>query len=271
MTISVNSNRSALNALQTLARGNDPLAASQTRPGAKAGEGRERSAPAVQAPRADAGSLIATKRSLDRAASVSDVALASAGTVSSLIETLRQLAAEAAGAATEPATRQRLDTDFRAGLRQIDRVVQHASFDGANLLNGSTAGDLRFSLDAQTQLSLSAYDLTLGGPVVRVGAETGLGSADEAAVASAALEASHTNVASVLEGLGAQSRQVEAHTRFVSRLRDAAGAGESGQVEAGLSKEGARLQALHVQQQLSGQRLSIANQAPQIVLQLFRA
>jgi flagellin len=41
-------------------------------------------------------------------------------------------------------------------------------------------------------------------------------------------------------------------------------------VDADLAKESARLQALQVQQQLGAQALSIANSAPQIILQLFR-
>jgi flagellin len=41
-------------------------------------------------------------------------------------------------------------------------------------------------------------------------------------------------------------------------------------VDADLAKESARLQALQVSQQLGAQALSIANEAPQIVLSLFR-
>jgi flagellin len=41
-------------------------------------------------------------------------------------------------------------------------------------------------------------------------------------------------------------------------------------VDAELARERARLQALQVQQQLGAQALSIANQAPQIILSLFK-
>jgi flagellin len=41
-------------------------------------------------------------------------------------------------------------------------------------------------------------------------------------------------------------------------------------VDADLAKESARLQALQVQQQLSIQTLSIANQRPTVLLSLFR-
>jgi len=41
-------------------------------------------------------------------------------------------------------------------------------------------------------------------------------------------------------------------------------------VDADMEEEAARLQSLQVQQQLSTQSLSIANQAPQNILSLFR-
>ena len=41
-------------------------------------------------------------------------------------------------------------------------------------------------------------------------------------------------------------------------------------VDADMAKESAQLQALQVQQQLGAQALSIANQAPQVILQLFK-
>ena len=47
-------------------------------------------------------------------------------------------------------------------------------------------------------------------------------------------------------------------------------AGIGNLVDADLAKESARLQALQVQQQLGVQALSIANQAPQVILSLFK-
>ena len=57
---------------------------------------------------------------------------------------------------------------------------------------------------------------------------------------------------------------------FVSKLTDVLTTGVGNLVDADLAKESARLQALQVQQQLGAQALSIANQAPQIILSLFK-
>ncbi|MNN66936.1 Flagellin [compost metagenome] len=73
-----------------------------------------------------------------------------------------------------------------------------------------------------------------------------------------------------LAELGAQSKQVEKHNTFVSKLMDSLEVGIGNLVDADMAKESARLQALQVQQQLGAQALSIANQAPQIILSLFK-
>ena len=78
------------------------------------------------------------------------------------------------------------------------------------------------------------------------------------------------NVNQALGNLGSQAKQIDAHLNFVSKLTDVLEAGVGNLVDADLAKESARLQALQVQQQLGAQALSIANSAPQIILQLFR-
>ncbi|PZQ50913.1 MAG: flagellin, partial [Novosphingobium pentaromativorans] len=57
---------------------------------------------------------------------------------------------------------------------------------------------------------------------------------------------------------------------FTSKLSDVVETGIGNLVDADLAKESAKLQALQVQQQLGVQALSIANQAPQTILSLFR-
>jgi flagellin len=85
-----------------------------------------------------------------------------------------------------------------------------------------------------------------------------------------ALDTSIANVNQALGNLGAQAKQIEAHTAFVSKLSDTLEAGVGNLVDADLARESARLQALQVQQQLGVQALSIANQAPQVILSLFK-
>ena len=69
---------------------------------------------------------------------------------------------------------------------------------------------------------------------------------------------------------GSAQKRVDIQNTFVTDLTDALNAGISALTDADLEEASARLQSLQVQQQLGIQALSIANQAPQAILALFR-
>ncbi|WP_371060930.1 flagellin [Rhodosalinus sp. 5P4] len=69
---------------------------------------------------------------------------------------------------------------------------------------------------------------------------------------------------------GSVQGRVETQSDFVSKLTDSLKSGIGALVDADMEEASARLQALQVQQQLATQSLSIANQAPQQLLALFR-
>lgn len=70
--------------------------------------------------------------------------------------------------------------------------------------------------------------------------------------------------------LGQAEKSIERQQSFLTELTDIQDAGVGKLVDADMEEEAARLQALQVQQQLASQSLSIANQAPQNILSLFR-
>ena len=69
---------------------------------------------------------------------------------------------------------------------------------------------------------------------------------------------------------GSNGAQIATQSNFVSKLTDSMKAGIGAMIDANMEEASAKLQALQVQQQLGIQALSIANQAPQNVLALFR-
>jgi len=69
---------------------------------------------------------------------------------------------------------------------------------------------------------------------------------------------------------GSAQKRIDIQRDFVSSLSDSLKAGIGSMVDADMEEASARLQALQVQQQLGIQALSIANQAPQNILALFR-
>ncbi|WP_322893024.1 MULTISPECIES: flagellin [unclassified Yoonia] len=71
-------------------------------------------------------------------------------------------------------------------------------------------------------------------------------------------------------GFGSTQGRIETQSEFIGQLTEALRSGIGTLVDANMEEASARLQALQVQQQLGIQSLSIANQAPQTILSLFR-
>lgn len=69
---------------------------------------------------------------------------------------------------------------------------------------------------------------------------------------------------------GSVQGRIDTQADFISSLSDSLKTGIGSLVDANMEEASARLQALQTQQQLGVQALSIANQAPQTILQLFR-
>ena len=274
MSNSVHSNASALVALQNLNQINDRMAATQNRisTGLKVEGAKDNSAiwAIAQNQRADLGALEAVKTSLDRATSLADVTLAAGESISDLIIEMRQKAAAASDPSQTPESRAAYNDDFQSLVRSVQQFADSASFDGVNLLDASETAPLAFlaNVDAVDTITIDPQDFTdagLGLDSVDLLTETG------AAAALTAIDTALATVNSSMAVLGAQSKQIETHNTFVTKLMDSLETGIGKLVDADLAKESARLQALQVQQQLGVQALSIANQAPQMILSLFRS
>jgi flagellin len=210
--------------------------------------------------------------SLDRATSVAAVSMTAGESVSDILVQMKEKVIAALDPSIDVGSRNALNSDYKSLLRQITQVIGSAAFDGANILNGSLAADIRFlaSADAASFVTLSVKNMSLGGLIVTLGAATSINTVTNATAVMTALTNSLANVNAALGDIGAQARQIEAHQVFVSKLTDVLETGVGNLVDADMAKEGARLQALQVQQQLGAQALSIANTAPNIVLSLFR-
>lgn len=79
-----------------------------------------------------------------------------------------------------------------------------------------------------------------------------------------------TNTIGAAAKFGSAQKQIESQGMFVQTLVDSLTTGIGAMVDADMESASAKLQALQVQQQLGVQSLSIANQAPQSLLSLFR-
>jgi len=210
--------------------------------------------------------------SLDRANSIAEVSMTAGESVSDLLVQLKEKVVAAMDTSLDGSARTALDSDFKSILRQIAQVTQNASFDGANMLDGTIPSNIQFlaNAEANSYITLAAQNMSLGGLIVTIPDTASLATVTLAADVLSQLNDSIINVNQALGNMGSQAKQISAHSRFVSQLTDVLETGVGNLVDADLAKESARLQALQVQQQLGAQALSIANQAPQIILSLFR-
>lgn len=276
MTLSVNTNQPALIALQNLNKTNDDMQGVQSRinTGLAISSAKDNAAvwSIAQEQRADMNALSAVKMSLDRATSVADVALAAGESVSDLLNLMREKVVAAKDTSLTTSSRVALNADFQGLIKNLAQVLSSATFDGANLLNGSLTSDISFLADADagTSITLNLQNLSLGGTINTLTATDDILDVTNASGVLTRLDATMSAVNQAVGNIGTQAKQIEAHNSFVSRLNDVLETGVGNLVDADLAKESARLQALQVKQQLGAQALSIANNAPQIILSLFK-
>ncbi|MDX9998154.1 MAG: flagellin [Phenylobacterium sp.] len=282
MAISVHTNNSAMIALQNLNKTSGALADVQGHisTGLRIQNAKDNASvwAIAQGQRADIGALASVRMSLERAQSISEVTLSAGESVSDLLVQLKEKVVAAMDPSLDAQARTALNSDFQSLLRQIKQVVDNAEFDGANMLKGTITTSIKFlaNAEATSSVTLSAKTFSMstngGGPYITFSyPSSNILTKTQASLNLARVNASLANVNQALGDLGAQAKQIENHTLFVNKLSDVLTAGVGNLVDADLAKESARLQALQVQQQLGAQALSIANQAPQVILSLFRS
>jgi len=275
MTISVQNNSSALLALQNLNRTTDQLAQTQQQISTTLKVAKPSDDPIVwataQGQQVDINGLASVTQSLNRASSISDVALSAGQSVVDLLNQLKQTALSAQDAQLDATSRQSLNTDFTGLLQRITTTLQNASFDGANLLDGSS-GNLNFlaSADASQSVTLPAKDLSLGGGIISLSATASVTTASAASLMTGQIDAAIANVTSALADIGDQSKLINAHATLVQNLSTVLQSGMGDLIDADTAADSARLAALQVQQQLSQQTLGVANSMPSVLLSLFR-
>jgi flagellin len=88
--------------------------------------------------------------------------------------------------------------------------------------------------------------------------------------AATSFQANQNLIGGALNTVGAEVNYVANQIGYNNDKIDALNAGLGSLVDADLAKESAQLQALQIRQQLGTQALSLANQAPQTLLSLFK-
>ena len=277
MAFSVNTNVGAMVALQNLNSTQSSLMTTENRinTGLKVASAKDNAAvwAIAQGQRAVSGSLNSVISSLQRGQSTVDVALSAGTSVSDLLNQMKEKALAASDATLDTASRSALNDEFTSLRDQINKVVNNATFNGANMLQsaGTTVQALA-NADATAVITVAAQDLSLGGTVLTSSLGTGatINTVASATAMIATVNTAITAVASAMGKLGTGDKALASHLTFIQSLQNTIDAGIGNLVDADLAKESANLQALQTKQQLGIQALSIANQSSSILLGLFR-
>ncbi|MBM2575676.1 flagellar protein [Jannaschia sp. Os4] len=274
---SINTNASAMNALSTLRMINSSLTDTQGRvsSGLKVQSAKDNAAyfSISETMRSDSGMYRAIDESLTLTKNSVSTGRLGAETVVGLAQ---QFVDRLAFAQQEGVDREKVQAELDGLVAQIDTTIKQSSFNGQSMVDSTTAvtvvtgvtrdgGTFATSTMTITPVDLTAIHTALDGIAIANG--------DDAATMAAALTAAEAQLANAIEGatsLGVAENSIETQQEFLSSLSDRLDSGIGAMVDADMEEEAARLQSLQVQQQLATQSLSIANQAPQNILSLFR-
>ena len=273
--LSVNTNTGAMVALQYLNKTEADLQTTQSHinSGLKVAGPKDNGAvyAIAQNMRGNVAGYAAVSDSLNRGVSTVDVAISAGQSISDLLNELKGKALAAADASLDTASRNALNADFTALRDQITTIVQNASFNGTNLVDGTTANiQALASADGSKKITAAAQTLKLSGSIVTVKSTSTISTTGKASTMVSTINSSIQNVNASLAKLASSSKKFSIQSSFVSKLVDTLNGGIGNLVDADMAVESAKLQSLQVRQQLGVQALSIANSAPSITLSLFR-
>jgi flagellin len=297
---SINTNASALTALQSLNASNKALETTQSRisTGFRVAEASDNAA---------YWSIATTMRSDNKANSVVQDALGlGAGKVDTaytgmkaaigVVDQIKEKVLMAKTASTDD--RAKIQTEISSLQEQLKDSIGGATYAGSNLLkNASTDTTLSvmtsYNRDSAGAVTTGTINVNINNTRL-IGTTAGAGILDKAATGGTAIldiKVSGTGAATTGTGfddlltgietalksmatgaaeLGAAKSRIDMQKDFVSKMSDSIERGVGQLVDADMNKESTRLQALQVQQQLGIQALSIANSNTQSILSLFR-
>ena len=273
--LSVNTNTGAMTALQNLTKTGAEMTQVQNaiNTGMKVATAKDDGATyaIAQNMRSNVAGYAAVTDSLNRGMSAVDVALSAGQSISDLLIQMKQKALASADVSLDTASRQAMNQDFVALRDQITTIVKNAVFNGFNLVDGSTNNiQALASADGTRKVTCAAQKLTLSGSIVTVKTTSTISTQAKASTMVSTIQATLANVNSALAKLSSGSKKFSIQVAFTGKLTDTLSTGIGNLVDADMAKESALLQSLQVKQQLGVQALSIANQAPQTILSLFR-
>ncbi len=271
---SVNTNMGAMVALQSLNRTNESLNVTQKRisTGLRVNDAKDDGAAfaVAQAVRADVAGINAANEQLGGVKGILDTALSGLNKVSETMVKVRETLVRLADDTLNADQRGQYEAQYEQLQTQITNFIEDATYNGRTLLaTAAPGGDITTTRnESGTTYTIAAVDGA--GTLIVAAAPTDAAGAQAALADGGNFDTVQTAISDALNQFGSDARYIDAQISYNKDKADAMEAGLGALIDADLAKESARLQSLQIRQQLGTQALSIANQAPQTLLSLFR-
>jgi flagellin len=273
---SVNTNRQAVFALQSLNLTNSELSGVQKRvsTGYRVADARDDGGAfaVAQAVRSDVAGVTAVGEQLGGVKGVLQTTFAALSTVSDTMKQVRATLTRLADGSINGDQREQYETQYTLLTEQISDFIDDATYNGRTLLSTVVTdggGDIEgIRNEGGGTFVIAAIDGTTLKLTTTPPADAG--AAQAMIEAGGAFDDIDGLISTALNSFGASMQYVDNQITYNAKKIDAMNDGLGALVDADLAKESAKLQALQTRQQLGIQTLSLANQGPQVLLSLFR-
>jgi flagellin len=279
---SVNTNTGAMIALESLDRTNSALAATQKQvsTGYRVADATDDGAAyaVAQSVRSTVGALTSANQQLGNVQGLLSTTESSLNDVSNTMSSMRDVLVKLSDANVSGTQRTAYEAQYNSLAANVKTFVQDAGYNGKTLIGNITGSSGTFARVATVRNETGAsYGLATFGGSAMFGSISFTstvmgGSASVAALltTTGTFMNQMNSVGSALNTVGSETNYVSNQISYNSDKMDALNTGLGSLVDADLAKESASLQALQIRQQLGTQALSLANQAPQTLLSLFK-
>jgi flagellin len=280
---SVHTNIGAMIALQSLNATNQSLAVTQKQvsTGFRVADSTDDGAAyaIAQGVRSTVGALTSANQQLGNVQGLLSTTQAGLNNISNAMASMRDVLVKLSDGGVQGQDRKNYNDEYASLLANVKTFIQDASYSGKTLIGDLTGHNGTFGRIAVARNeSGTTYGIaTFGASAVYTAITfSSLTTLADATTIAADITAGGTfiqqmnSVGTALNTVGASINYVNNQVRYNSDKIDALNSGLGALVDADLAKESAQLQALQIRQQLGTQALSLANQAPQTLLSLFK-
>jgi flagellin len=279
---SVNTNMGAMVALESLNLTNQQLQATQKQisTGYRVADATDNGAAyaVAQSIRSNVAGLTSANQQLSQTSSgLLSTTLSGLNSISTQMTSLQATLVKLSDGSLSTTERTQYQTNVTNDLANIKNYITDSNYNGKSLIGNFGASPGFGSVNVVRNEQGAQYTIgTSDGSAIYKGL-TALGNAAQtstqiaaALTATGAFTTQFNAVSSALNTYGNASNYVTSQVTFNSNRIDAMNSGLGALVDANLSQEAANLQALQTRQQLGTQALSLANQAPNSLLSLFK-